>query len=108
MSTWTLTRRGATALATFNRPPRNFMSFAAMGELESVLTMASDESVNVLVLTGGVPGYFVAHADLDDLTRWAGASRSRAIRAAEPGLRPAGDHAAAGRRRMAAGVGRWL
>ncbi len=39
-----------------------------MGELERLLgEVAADASVNVLVLTGGVPGYFVAHADLDDL-----------------------------------------
>jgi enoyl-CoA hydratase/carnithine racemase len=69
MSTWTLTSHGATALATFTRPPRNLMSMAAMGELESLLDdVAADPSVTVLVLTGGLPGYFVAHADLDDLS----------------------------------------
>src|SRR4051794_41942058 len=45
------------------------MSMAAMGELESLLQeVAADETITVLVLTGGVPGYFVAHADLDDLS----------------------------------------
>jgi enoyl-CoA hydratase len=70
MSTWELQRRGAMALATFTRPPRNLMSMAAMSELESLLEgVAADDSLNVLVLTGGVPGYFVAHADLEDLMR---------------------------------------
>jgi enoyl-CoA hydratase len=32
-----------------------------------VQQLADDPSVHVVVLTGGVPGYFVAHADLDDL-----------------------------------------
>ena len=69
MTMWTLTRHGATALATYDRPPRNLMSMAAMSELESLLHgVAGDESITVLVLTGGVPGYFVAHADLDDLS----------------------------------------
>src|SRR5688572_20485986 len=46
------------------------MSFAAMSELEKTLDgLAADESVSIVVLTGGVPGYFVAHADLDDLTK---------------------------------------
>lgn len=46
------------------------MSFQAMTELESVLKdLAADDSVSVVVLTGGVDGYFVAHADLDDLTK---------------------------------------
>jgi enoyl-CoA hydratase len=68
-SLWSHTRHGATALLTFVRPPRNFMSFAAMEELEAQLTqLAGDDSVTVVVLTGGVAGYFVAHADLDDLS----------------------------------------
>jgi len=67
---WTLERHGSVAVATFDRPPRNFMSFAAMGELEQlVVAVAQDEDIRVLVLTGGVPGYFVAHADLDDLAQ---------------------------------------
>lgn len=41
-----------------------------MTELEGVLgELAPDESVSVVVVTGGVEGYFVAHADLDDLTK---------------------------------------
>ena len=71
MTTWSQQRHGPDdriAVLTFTRPPRNFMSFAAMTELEPVLqALADDESVSVVVLTGGVPGYFIAHADLDDL-----------------------------------------
>src|SRR5262249_46115762 len=67
---WTLTRRDAVALATFTRPPRNLMSMAAMTELEQLAgEVAADPGIAALVLTGGVDGYFVAHADLDDLTR---------------------------------------
>jgi enoyl-CoA hydratase len=70
MGFWELDRRDTIAVCTFARPPRNFMSFAAMTELEGLLTeLAADESVNVVVLTGGVEGFFVAHADLDDLTK---------------------------------------
>src|SRR5438105_3702962 len=65
---WTLERHGAIALATFTRPPRNLMSMHAMGELEQLVDeVAHDDTAHVLMLTGGVPGYFVAHADLDDL-----------------------------------------
>ena len=65
---WTLERNERVAVATFTRPPRNMMSFAAMGELEALVgRVADDADVSVLVLTGGVHGYFVAHADLDDL-----------------------------------------
>src|SRR5947209_19411517 len=58
------------ALLTFTRPPRNFMSIAAITELGERLRELGDRSdVSVVVLTGGVPGYFVAHADLEDLGR---------------------------------------
>jgi enoyl-CoA hydratase/carnithine racemase len=67
---WSVDRRDGIAICAFTRPPRNFMSFAAMTEFESVLTeLASDVSVSVVVLTGGIDGYFVAHADLDDLSK---------------------------------------
>jgi len=68
MRFWNLERRDRVAVATFSRPPRNLMSMAAMGELETLLgEVAEDDAVTVLVITGGVPGFFVAHADLDDL-----------------------------------------
>ena len=58
------------AVATFRRPPRNLMSMAAMTELEALLTeVAEDDAIAVLVLTGGVPGFFVAHADVEGLSR---------------------------------------
>lgn len=39
-----------------------------MAELETLVAqVAADDDVSVLMLTGGVPGFFVAHADLEDL-----------------------------------------
>ena len=65
---WNLESHERVAVATFTRPPRNMMSFAAMTELEGLVgEVAADAGLSVLVLTGGVAGYFVAHADLDDL-----------------------------------------
>src|SRR2546429_7395228 len=70
MSYWTLTEDDGIAVLTFARPPRNFMSFAAITELgERLRKLGERNDVSVVVLTGGVPGYFVAHADLDDLGR---------------------------------------
>jgi enoyl-CoA hydratase len=67
---WSLAQHGTIAVATFTRPPRNLMSMAAMSELETLTArVAADDGVDVFVVTGGVPGYFVAHADLDDLIR---------------------------------------
>lgn len=70
MADWEHSVRGAVAVLTFARPPRNFMTAAAMAELGERLTeLAERDDVAVVVLTGGVPGYFVAHADLEELGR---------------------------------------
>lgn len=67
---WQLTRHGRIAVATFCAPPRNFMTFAGMNELERLVEdAAADDSVTVLVLASDLPGYFVAHGDLEDLLR---------------------------------------
>jgi enoyl-CoA hydratase/carnithine racemase len=60
---WELERVDSVAVATFRRPPRNLMSMAAMTELEALVDrIAIDDEIRILVLTGGLPGYFVAHA----------------------------------------------
>ncbi|MBV8219352.1 MAG: enoyl-CoA hydratase/isomerase family protein [Solirubrobacterales bacterium] len=70
MSTWRLERRGAVAIAAFSAPPRNFMTFAAMTELEAIVReVASDDSLIVLMIASDVPHYFIAHGDLEDLLR---------------------------------------
>ncbi|KCZ58398.1 enoyl-CoA hydratase/isomerase family protein [Hyphomonas chukchiensis] len=70
MSNWTTDHVANIAVITFDRPPRNFMSFAALGELSSILeSLRNRDDVSVILLTSSVPGYFVAHADLDDLSR---------------------------------------
>jgi len=66
---WTLEIADKVAMLTFTRPPRNWMSLAAMTELADQLTELEGltDDAAVVVLTGGVDGYFIAHADLDDL-----------------------------------------
>jgi enoyl-CoA hydratase/carnithine racemase len=70
VSQWQLERHGGIAVARFSAPPRNFMTFAGMTELEQlVMEVAADLSVTVLVLASDTEGYFVAHGDLDDLLK---------------------------------------
>lgn len=70
MTFWSLERRGPIAVATFSAPPRNFMTFAGMSELEAMVEqVALDEGVTVLVLASDVEDYFVAHGDLGDLLK---------------------------------------
>ena len=61
------------AVVTFTRPPSNWMSVAALTELLALLRglAARVDDVTVVMLTGGIDGYFVAHADFDDTLAWA-------------------------------------
>jgi enoyl-CoA hydratase/carnithine racemase len=68
LSVWRLQRHGPVAVAAFNAPPRNFMTFAGMSELERhIAAVDADDSVAVLVIGSDLPGYFIAHGDLEDL-----------------------------------------
>jgi enoyl-CoA hydratase len=65
---WRVEAHGPVAVVVFERPPENLMSYLLLDELDDLLaTLAADESVTVLVITGGIDGYFVGHADLDDV-----------------------------------------
>lgn len=74
---WSLEQRGAVGMLTFCRPPSNWMSTAAMTELQLELEALADAwpEVAVVVLIGGIDGYFIAHADLDDLALMAAGGR---------------------------------
>lgn len=68
MSSWTEQRHSAVTVLSYCNPPRNFLTFAALAELgERLARLASDEGTSVVVLRSDVAGYFVAHADLDEL-----------------------------------------
>jgi enoyl-CoA hydratase/carnithine racemase len=69
---WQREQRGAIVTLSFARPPINMLSFLALAELDAELAaIAGDSTAAVVVLTGALPGYFVAHADLDDVGRMA-------------------------------------
>lgn len=70
---WTETRHDRLAVLTFTRPPKNWMSLRAMTELVACLERLAEctHEVTAVMLTGGVDGFFIAHADLDDLARLA-------------------------------------
>jgi enoyl-CoA hydratase/carnithine racemase len=65
---WDSTRHGAVTVLTYRREPENVLGFADLAELAARLrTCGDDEATRVIVLTGGLPGFFVAHADLADV-----------------------------------------
>ena len=73
MATWTREDHHGVAVLTFRREPSNWMDLVSMGELADHLATLADETdaVRLVMLTGGLDGYFIAHADLDDLAKLA-------------------------------------
>jgi enoyl-CoA hydratase len=69
VTTWQLDVIDKVALLTFARPPANWMDQQSMTELADHLDELAGRTgeATVVMLTGGVDGYFIAHADLDDL-----------------------------------------
>ena len=62
---YSVTQEGPAAVVTIQNPPRNFLTNDMVRELSSILTEAAlEEGVRAVILTGGIDGYFVAHADL--------------------------------------------
>ena len=59
-------RRNRVAIVTMTNPPYNFLRQGMIHELSLAFeAFEQDETIGGVVLTGGVPGYFIAHADLD-------------------------------------------
>jgi enoyl-CoA hydratase len=73
MTAWTLEHHDGVAVLTFRREPANWMDLVSMGELADHLAALAEQTddVHVVMLTGGLDGYFIAHADLDDLAKLA-------------------------------------
>ncbi|MDQ6522796.1 enoyl-CoA hydratase/isomerase family protein [Nocardioides sp. LHD-245] len=72
MPLWKATRSGGVVELVYDNPPRNFLTFAALTELGDHLTaLADDPDIAVVVLASADPERFIAHADLDELTRLA-------------------------------------
>ena len=69
MSLVTLERRGAVALVTYANPPVGTMTAAGSNEmLEAMSGLAADPAVRTIVITGGLPGVFIRHYDVGELS----------------------------------------
>lgn len=69
MSLVTQERRGATQLITYANPPFGTMTAAGSNEmLAAVESAVADAGVRAIVLTGGLPGIFIRHYDVGELS----------------------------------------
>jgi enoyl-CoA hydratase len=90
MSAWSIEHRNSMAILTFTSPPRNTMTFAAMAELAEHLQRIAQRhnEITTVVLTGGIDGFFVAHADITELVDWSeGRTSAAAIESWDRALR---------------------
>ena len=64
----TVERRGGIALMTYANPPFGTMTAAGAQEmLEAFRPLSADPLVRSVIITGGLPGIFIRHYDVDEL-----------------------------------------
>ena len=77
MSFVTVERRGGAAVVTYANPPIGTMTAAGAQEmLDKVRPLAADPAVRSILITGGVPGIFVRHYDVGELSAASDAAMS--------------------------------
>ena len=95
MSLVTTVDRGAVRVITYANPPFGTMTATGSTEMfHAVVAAGEDQSVRVVVITGGLPGIFIRHYDVGELSDAADAVQSVAPRGpSASGPRPPGFHA---------------
>ena len=86
--------RGAVRVITYANPPIGTMTGAGSSEMFDAMTAgARDGTVRVIVITGGMPGVFIRHYDVGELSLMADAAQNAPVSAPaspKPGARPPG------------------
>jgi enoyl-CoA hydratase/carnithine racemase len=83
-------RRGGAAVVTYANPPIGTMTAAGAQEmLDKVRPLAEDAQVRSIVITGGMPGIFIRHYDVGELSTASDAAKDAPPPAPPtPGVRP--------------------
>lgn len=70
-------RRGGAAVVTYANPPLGTMTAAGAQEmLEKIRPLVEDPAVRSIVITGGLPGIFIRHYDVGELSTASDASQT--------------------------------
>jgi enoyl-CoA hydratase/carnithine racemase len=90
----TVERRGGIAVMTYANPPLGTMTAAGAQEmLEAFRPLAADPMVRSVIVTGGLPGVFIRHYDVGELSAASDATEAAPLAepppSAQPGGRPA-------------------
>ena len=69
MALVTVSRRAGAAIMTYANPPFGTMTATGSQEmLEAFRPLAADPTVRSVIITGGLPGIFIRHYDVDELS----------------------------------------
>jgi len=95
MSLVTTQDHGAVRVITYANPPFGTMTAVGSAEMfDAIVAAGEDQSVRVVVITGGLPGIFIRHYDVGELSDTADALHSGTPRApSSSGPRPPTFHA---------------
>ena len=91
MSLVTTEQKGSVALLTYANPPFGTMTAAGSNEMLSAVRATIDNpSLRAIVITGGLPGIFIRHYDVGELSTASDALKDAPPpQPAQPGVRPA-------------------
>jgi enoyl-CoA hydratase len=91
MSLVTTEDRGAVRVVTYANPPFGTMTAAGSNEMyEAVEAALADAGVRAIVITGGLPGIFIRHYDVGELSVMSDALAAPSSAPREPGPRTSG------------------
>lgn len=92
----TVSRQGGAAVMTYANPPFGTMTAAGSQEmLDAFRPLAADPAVRSVIITGGLPGIFIRHYDVDELCAMGEAlAKAPPAPASPPGERPSSGYLA--------------
>ena len=73
-------REGGAAVVTYANPPVGTMTHAGSEEMLAIMRdLAADDVVRSIIITGGLPGIFIRHYDVDELNGMGEALKDRPL-----------------------------
>jgi len=67
MALWEVKRKGNILIASYNNPPKNYLTLAGMDEMRALMPMFEDPDIRAIILQGGPNGYFITHFSVEEL-----------------------------------------
>jgi len=91
MTLVTVQRRGGAAVLTYANPPFGTMTAPGAAQMHAAVKAAADDpAVRCIVITGGLPGIFIRHYDVTELSDMSDALAGPPASSAPDGPRPPG------------------